>query len=296
MLAMSVPIAVIRAVFSFSQPADTGEAQAADGVETHGRQAVAVRSITLPADHERNSDTPQIVRTWLDDEHEEIVAVSDRVAPPKDRPHFPTEVSPRQNDSGAGVWRWSPFGVHESYTVIRNEQRRDWRLKYNSDDTRQRRDRLLSAHEKALRSGVMHLRSGNARKAMIALSMAAELNKSDPACRIHLMQAQLALGHVDSAATTLRRALELQPKLAYLDLNLAASFSSAEQWEKCVESVSTDKLKPAAQRDVRFLIGFLQFQRGEYDKAHRAFVTAAQLGQRDELTQKYLQLTRPAGR
>ncbi|MBL8877537.1 MAG: hypothetical protein JNG88_00330 [Phycisphaerales bacterium] len=294
MTGLAVPIAVIRAVLSFSQP-DLTEANHVEPVEV-AESSTTSHSALQAAVYDWPSNAQVVRRGWRRGSQAPQALSPQDVPPPEDRPRFPTEVSPRQDFDRYGVSRWTPFGYYESYVVLRNEQRRNWRLKYNSDDMRQRRDRLLSAHEKAFRSGVAQLRAGDARKAMITLSMAAELNHSDPASRIHLMQAQLSIGHVEAAAVSLRRALELQPKLAYIDLKLADSFSSPEEWDACIDSVTAENLKPAAQRDVRFMIGFLEFQRGQYDAAHEAFVSAAALGQRDDLTKKYLALTRPARR
>lgn len=299
---LSVPIVVTRAILSLSQCTVPQEADAGDRVELRDERP----QVTHRADYLIPSleylDDGAVFMGMQDDADGRAEAAATRSAKrdelpqPEDRPRFPTEVSPR-HDERHGVSRWSPYGYYyESYVTIRNEQRRDWRLKYNSDDMRLRRDRLLSAHEKSVRAGVAQLRAGNARKALIALSMAAELNQGDPACRIHLMQAQVALGQNVDAAASLRRALELQPKLAYLDLDLGASFSSEEDWNKRVDDLAADVKAHGGKHDVRFLLGYLEFQRGDYDNAHREFVSAAALSPRDELTKKYLQLTRPSRR
>ena len=48
-----------------------------------------------------------------------------------------------------------------------------------------------------------------------------------------------------------------------------------------------------ARPEVRFLLGFLEFQRGAFAAAHAAFSEAARGLPKDELTQEYLSLTKP---
>lgn len=81
----------------------------------------------------------------------------------------------------------------------------------NVRDMKRRKARVLAGHEKALRRGLEELRAGHYAQAVIALTMAAELNHADPACRIHLAQARLAQRHYGEAAKVLRRASSCSP-------------------------------------------------------------------------------------
>lgn len=301
MTGLLLPIAAIRAVLSLTEiaPPPNTEFSTADRI-------IAAQHAIIPArtpgsyrmQQPLHAVETDVIRTWRSEDERLPGRGGEphRLKAPEDRPPFPTQVEPRVSNREHGYWRWSPFGYRDAYIEHRAEQRRDWRLWYNSDDTRLRRDRLLSAHEKALRSGVLQLRSADYRRALTTLSMAAELNQGDPACRIHLMQAQVALGHYDEAARTLRRALELQPKLAFLDLGLAASFSSERDWDDCVNALAEFKAPARDQGQIRFLLGYLEYQRGRLDHAYRAFSTAARLSPQDNLTRRFLSLTRPARR
>lgn len=301
MSGLLLPIAAIHAVLTLTQFAPSPETG-----QTHPEPEYAVRvssvadvsaagQLAQPAIHVTET---MMIRTWCADDEEPTgdTGPSRHASAPEDRPPFPTQVEPRDSSGPNAAWRWSPFGCRSRYAEQRAEERRDWRLGYNSDDMRVRRDRLLSAHEKALRSGVMQLRNADYRRALQTLSMAAELNQADPACRIHLMQAQVALGHYDEASKTLRRALELQPKLAFLNLDLADSFSSAHEWDECVNDLASTRDQTRNRGQIKFLLGYLEYQRGRLDHAHRAFFSAARLTPRDELTRRFLSLTRPARR
>lgn len=164
-------------------------------------------------------------------------------------------------------------------------------------DMRQRKLRLLSAHELAVEEGLAGLRAGDYRAALIALTRAAELNHADPACRIHLAQAHMALGHDDEAAKALRRGLELQPRLAPINLDLQSVYPDPADFADEVDALAA---RLAARDDTtaeeQFLLGFMRFQQGRTDEAYTAFRLAARGLPKDDRVKTFLQLTRPAAR
>jgi Flp pilus assembly protein TadD len=184
--------------------------------------------------------------------------------------------------------------LYDAYSLGRADEREDVVRAFNERDMDRRKERALSAHEKAIAIGVTRLREGAYAEAVIALSLAAELDQGDPACRVHLAQARVALGHYEEAAVTMRRALELQPRLAYLPLNLRAVYPQAGDFDLQVDNlvryvVSAEQPQP----EVCFLLGVLEFQRGRFAEAHLAFRHAARPPGRDDLIATYLDLTRP---
>jgi len=138
------------------------------------------------------------------------------------------------------------------------------------------------------------LGDGEIERAIVALTLAAKLNQADPACRIHLAQARLAQGHYLEAALALRRGLQLQPKLVYADLHLAQCYRDEnalnEYTDKLVAWVRENEARP----EVYFLLGFLEFQRGDFDAAHAAFERVSKAMPNDDLTGEYLGITKPA--
>jgi tetratricopeptide (TPR) repeat protein len=158
-----------------------------------------------------------------------------------------------------------------------------------------RKNHLLSASEQAREEGVVLMQAGEYRKALIAFTRAADLNQGDPASRLHVALAQTALGHDAEAAKALRRALELQPRLLPAHLDLPQYYPTADELDAHVAALSQRVAQaPAPAADACFLLGFFEFQRGQYAAAHAAFQQADRARPDDPRTQKYLELTKPA--
>jgi tetratricopeptide (TPR) repeat protein len=167
----------------------------------------------------------------------------------------------------------------------------------NDQAWERRKERLLDAHGHALEEGIAHLQGGRYRDAVISLTRAAELNQGDPICRIHLVQARVALGHDADAARVLRRALDLQPKLVPAMLGLGQYYPHEEEFPIHVDALAQRVSANAhASAELYFLLGFMEFQCGWLDDAYGAFCRAAQARPKDTVIQTYLDLTKPPAR
>jgi len=186
--------------------------------------------------------------------------------------------------------RWA---LEAAYLARFEQDRRNLLRLYNFRAASEREARILSRHEQAVRDGVQHLRAGNYRRAVLDLTLAARLNQGDPASRIHLMQARLACGHYLEAARALRRALELQPRLAYLNLRLGSYFPRDGDLPTFVKGLREWIGTNRAPADVHFLLGFLELQRGQYESAYEAFRQADRLRPGDRLTGELLSVSQP---
>ncbi len=160
---------------------------------------------------------------------------------------------------------------------------------------RRRGEQLKAANREATYDGIALLRAGAYRQAAIVLVRAGELDQGDAGSRLHLALARMALGHDAEAAQALRRALELQPKLVPMQLNLADNYISPEEFARHVDALA-ERLVGRADVDgaEHFLLGFMEFQRGRYDAAHAALAKAAPHFSRDDRLKMLLSLTKPA--
>ena len=205
------------------------------------------------------------------------------------------------------TYRPQPYGQHRArhrnryrtdvyrYDVVeRNRDQTETSRRLHLKDMNRRAERLLSSHERKLREGLALLRSGQPERAVVALSLASKLNQGDPASRIHLSQARLALGHYPEASAALRRALELQPKLIYEELNLGRYFARSGLMERYITALADTVDAEESGADLQFLLGFYAFQSGELTRAYEAFETAADMRPRDNLIRSYLAITKPA--
>jgi len=205
----------------------------------------------------------------------------------------------RLYDQGSyGSYPYDPLGVQkaieEAYFAGRYDEQLYQQRDFNRRDMQARKERLLTQHEQVLRTGVECLRQGRYNDAIAALTMAGELNNGDPACRIHLAQARLALGHYDEAGEVLRRALELQPKLVYVQLHLEQFYSDPRVFNEQVDQLIATLKKRKATANEYFLLGFFEFQRGNLETAYRAFREVARVWRDDPQVTAFLEITRPA--
>ncbi len=192
-------------------------------------------------------------------------------------------------------WGWyAPNrALLDAYRAGRREARRIEAQRYNQDDMQRRAQRALTRHEQALSEGLEWLREGDALRAARQFELAAQLNQGDPACRIHLAQARLALGHFDESATALRRAFELQPRLIYLDLHWENDFESPEALDRCTEQLVEHMRRNPTSADVHLLRGYLEVQRGRLAAAQAAFSRVAQVMPEDDVTRAFLSISKP---
>lgn len=189
------------------------------------------------------------------------------------------------------AWRRLADAYRAYHYVHRKERER----RFNRKDMAEREQRLLDRHEQALAAGLQRLKAGEPARAIVALTLAAKLNQGDPACRVHLAQARLAQGHYLEAGLALRRALQLQPKLVYVDLHLRSYYEAEDALDQYTDALDEWSRKNNARPEVHFLLGFLEFQRGDFVAAHAAFRRVADALPDDDLTRDYLEITKPAG-
>lgn len=158
-----------------------------------------------------------------------------------------------------------------------------------------RGERLLSANAQANQDGVAELRAGEYREALVTFALAAELNHGDPVARLHLAQARVALGHDAAAAEALLRALELQPRLALLRLELADYYPDPDEFTDHIDALSERvTARHSATGDEWFLLGFFRFQAGAVEAAHTALLQARARGCRADTLVRLLEITKPA--
>lgn len=190
---------------------------------------------------------------------------------------------------------YDPYGIQRSVELAYRRGRYDERFYgariRGAQETKERTKRLLNRHEQAVRDGVDQLQTGDYARAVASFTLAAKLNQGDPACRIHLMQAKLALGQYEQAAAALRRALELQPKLIYLELSLDRYYIGSGTLNTLSDNLRRNLAAEPAAADVHFLHAFLEYQRGELTLANRTLRRLADLRPDDELVRDLLELT-----
>lgn len=190
------------------------------------------------------------------------------------------------------------YDLARQWRALQRAYRREWyeaRAEYiNKRNWETRHERLLSAHALALREGLTCFQAGDYREAIISLTRAADLDQGDPLCRIYLALARVAVGHDPEAGAVLRRGLQLQPRLVTMRLDLEQYYARPADLAAHAEALANRLTRRRyADADEFLLLGFLEFQRGRLDEAHLAFRNAAQLRPHDDVTRKFLDVTKP---
>ena len=97
----------------------------------------------------------------------------------------------------------------------------------------------------------------------------------------------------DEAGKVLRRALQLQPNLVYIDLKLDKYYPQPGKFAECTDALAAWVREHRVGRDAYFLLGYAEFQRGNFERAYAAFRKVARVMPKDPLTRAYLEITRP---
>lgn len=183
----------------------------------------------------------------------------------------------------------SPGEMYRYYEVGREIEERE----RGREEMELRAERAVAASTRQADVGKAQLSAGKYHAAVVALTVAAELNQGDPACRILLAQARLALGHYAEAGAALRRALELQPKLAYLPLGLENYYDDPALLSEQLTTLAADLKTRRGSADEYLTLGFFEMQIGNLPEANRAFRIALRKSPKDALLADLVSVTRP---
>lgn len=85
----------------------------------------------------------------------------------------------------------------------------------------------------------------------------------------------------------------MQPKLVYVSLNLRSYYPEPGDFDTHVDELANWVRKQRGDGSACFLLGYLEFQRENYNEAYAAFRVAARAMPRDSLTRSYLKITKP---
>lgn len=180
---------------------------------------------------------------------------------------------------------WDPYG-YES-------ERAYWRaLKIARDLERfeTRQEQGLAAYLDAMDAGHRAFANAQYRSAALHFLRAATSNQGDPAARICAAHAQVALGRYDSAVRLIRRAFELQPKLAYLPMDVRTAYGNRTDFADHLAALSAAAKKNAENGDLWLLLGYYYYFSDNVANAARALTRAVQLEPEDRLPARLLDL------
>jgi tetratricopeptide (TPR) repeat protein len=147
-------------------------------------------------------------------------------------------------------------------------------------------ERALTDYQEAMRGGYDAFHRGEYSQAARYFLLASQFNHGDPSSRLCAAHAQVALGQYGSAASMLHRAFDLQPKLAYLPLDIRDSYGRAGDFADHLASLR-EAASQSHDSDVWFLLGYYYYNSGKADLAGPALARACRLSPDDRVLAQF---------
>jgi len=194
-----------------------------------------------------------------------------------DYPDYPPPYPwPRRWDRPIRGWdRWDYRRGADAY---RDGYRDAWRRAYWD----QRAERLRDAADRALHDGLTMFKAGDYGAATREFMLAAELDQGDAAARFYAALAMFALARYDEAAPLARRAVELNPMIPYLPLDVREEYGRAD-FGAHLDALHAAASAAANDADLWTLLGFYRRFSGDGSGAGEALSRARQLDPDDPL-------------
>ena len=180
----------------------------------------------------------------------------------------------------------------EAYWEGRRDGRRyaEWQRRYELG---------RRAYADAMSDGLLAFRNADYPQAVRNFIRAAKVNQGDPASRIHAAHAMTAIGRYREALPALRRAFQLQPKIAYLALDIRRDYGAKANFDAHLKELAGAAREAKDDPALWLLLGYYQFFSGREGKALKSLKTADELAPGDFMTDALLDAARmisPAAR
>ena len=193
-------------------------------------------------------------------------------------------------------WRYYDDGWHDYYDYAGGafdngywEGRRDGR-RYAEWERRHELGRRSYAD--AMSDGVLAFRNGEYADAVRNFIRAAKVNQGDPASRLHATHAMVAIGRYHEALPALRRAFQLQPKIAYLALDIRRDYGVRADFDAHLKELRRAAANAKEDPALWLLLGYYQFYSGRGGGALKSLAKADALAPGDFMTEALLDAAR----
>ncbi len=151
------------------------------------------------------------------------------------------------------------------------------------------RDRNLLRTAKAYtEKGSALFRAGSYEGAADAFRLAAASDHGDAAVRLLAGHAYFALGRYDHAMSYIRRAFQLQPKIAMLDYTIHGQYGNAADFEKHLDSLKKSAEARPADAETWALLGYVYRYSGNRAAAVKALTRAYKMQPQDRFVRALL--------
>ena len=157
----------------------------------------------------------------------------------------------------------------------------------------EREQSVLEHHSIHLNRGLDHFHKGEYQQAAAAFKLAADTHHGDPAARIYAGHTLFAVGQYQQAITYLRRAFELQPKIALLDYDVRDDYPQNEDFNKHLAALDAAIKQSPNDTNRLLLLGYVRYYTGQRDKAYALLARADKINRGDGLAQRLMEHCQP---
>jgi len=202
---------------------------------------------------------------------------------------------------GADAYGWSPYGfnpyAYGAYPYYGQGVFDEGYVGGFDDGQRfqkwqEQTERGLRSYLTAMHGGQEAFRQADYDVAARQYMLAAKLNQGDAASRLHCVHAFTALGHYAEAVPALRRALQLQPKLVFLPLDIRDEYGAAGDFDAHLQQLTGAAQEPGTDAGLWLLLGYYQFFSGRGSEAVASLEKAAALAPKDSAVGTLLEAAR----
>jgi tetratricopeptide (TPR) repeat protein len=140
----------------------------------------------------------------------------------------------------------------------------------------------------AMDRGLELFKAGNYGQALSAFKLAAETNQGDAAARIYTVHALFATGRYREAMPFLKRAFELQPKIALLDFDMRDDYGKRADFDAQYQALraALDKSPTSVERLI--MLGYVHYYTGRREAAYEPLTKAKSLDPANPLIDRLL--------
>jgi Flp pilus assembly protein TadD len=160
-----------------------------------------------------------------------------------------------------------------------------WRFNKTSTE---RQESVLTHALDAMDKGLGLFKQGNYRQAIDAFKLAAETNQGDPAARIYAAHSLFATGRYREAIPFLRRAFELQPKLALLDYDMRDDYGRRADFDSHLRALEAALGQSPSSVERLIMLGYVRYYSGQKDTAYEPLAQAKQIDPANSIPDRLL--------
>ncbi|HOW69798.1 MAG TPA: tetratricopeptide repeat protein [Phycisphaerae bacterium] len=152
------------------------------------------------------------------------------------------------------------------------------------DRSGEERAESVAAHASLnVSSGLQFFRKGDFRRAADAYQLAAELDQGDPAARLCAGHALFALGRYREACRFIRRAFELQPRIAYLAYDIRGDYEDRAVFDDHLRALRKALELAPRDPDRLFMLGYVLYYSNQRAQSYPVFAQLLQVDRNDKL-------------